>query len=89
LSKVEKEQSLQQQPKGGEICSCLFPPRIVQCLPYAESWLTKSLQKTALTESIIALIKTLVYYGILILAGAAAVARRLQKIWTTDRVVRN
>jgi len=38
------------------------------------AWLTRSLQKTALTESIIALINTVAYYGILILAGAAALA---------------
>ena len=40
----------------------------------SQGWLTTSLQKTALTESIISLTKTIVYYGILILAGAVALA---------------
>jgi small conductance mechanosensitive channel len=41
---------------------------------HAQDWLTTSLQKTALTESIISLIKTVVYYGILIFAAAVALA---------------
>jgi small conductance mechanosensitive channel len=40
----------------------------------SRGWLTTSLEKTDLTESFITLINTLVYYGILILAGAAALA---------------
>lgn len=40
----------------------------------SQGWLTKSLQKTALTESFITLINTVSYYGILILAGSLALA---------------
>jgi small conductance mechanosensitive channel len=40
----------------------------------SQGWLTASLEKTDLTESLITLIKILTYYGILILAGAGALA---------------
>ena len=40
----------------------------------SQGWLTTSLQKTDLTESLITLSKVLAYYGILILAGAGALA---------------
>jgi small conductance mechanosensitive channel len=40
----------------------------------SQVWLTQSLQKTALTESIISLTKTIVYYGIMIFTGAVALA---------------
>ena len=41
---------------------------------HSQGWLTTSLQKADLTQSLIALAKTVVYYGILILAGAVALA---------------
>ena len=40
----------------------------------SQGWLTRSLERTDLTESIITLIKILTYYGILIIAGAGALA---------------
>ena len=39
---------------------------------YSRRWLTRSLEKTTLTESLITLIKTLSYYGVLIVAGVLA-----------------
>ena len=40
----------------------------------SRSWLTKSLQNTDLTESFVALIITVSYYGVLIVAGVLALA---------------